>query len=283
MVRSSASRRIAGDVGDEDLAALGCQFIDQRSAELRTLLGVAGVAFAGFSARRLGRGVRIHDRLLAEQPGVDAGFSVAPDIDERADLRFQRRINLVTGVFDGFQLALDRLDARVRRLGLGAAVGEFPLKLVDQGVVLAPQCLDTRRLVLGEGAGRRVILVKLALEVVGDMRRCDRRDEREALGLRQFGRCSFKLGSGERLDQVDVDPVLVAFRGEQVALDAAACGDIGLATDETGLGVVRLDRAVEDSATNVVGIVAVVRRAHLREHAGLTVDVGGDGVSLRDA
>lgn len=80
---------------------------------------------------------------------MDAGLTVTDNIDERPDLRFQRRINLVTSVFEGFQLALNRLDAGVRRLGLGAAIGQFLLELVDQGVVLAPQCLDTCRLFLG--------------------------------------------------------------------------------------------------------------------------------------
>lgn len=47
---------------------------------------------------------------------------------------------------------------------------------------------------------------------------------------------------------MDVDPALVAFGREQVALDAAARGDIGFATDEAGLGVVCLDPAVEDGA-----------------------------------
>ena len=189
---------------------------------------------------------------------MDPGFAITPDIDERPDLRFQRRIDLVTGVLDRLQLALDRLDTRVRRLGFGAAVGEFLLELVDQRVVLGRQNLDTRGLVLGEGAGGSVILVKLTLQVVGDVRRRDRRDERETFGFRQFGRCGFELRSGERLDQVDVDPVLIALRGEQVALDATAGGDIGFATDEACLGVVRLDGAVEDRATDVVGIVAIV-------------------------
>jgi hypothetical protein len=208
-------------VSDEDLAALRRQFVDQRGAELRTLFAVTGIAFPGCAARLLGRCVRIHDRLFAEEAGVDAGFTVTTDIDERPDLRFQRRIDLVTGVLDGLQFALDRLDARIRRLGLGAAVGQFLLKLVDQSVVLGRQGLDTRRLVLGEGAGRRVILVKLALEVVGDMRRRDWGDEREALGLRQFGRCGFELRGGKRLDQIDVDPVLIAFRARTQASCAA--------------------------------------------------------------
>ena len=42
--------RVAGDVGAEDLAALRRQFIDQRGAELRTLLGVAGIAVPGCAA-----------------------------------------------------------------------------------------------------------------------------------------------------------------------------------------------------------------------------------------
>ena len=82
-------------------------------------------------------------------------------------------------------------------------------------------------------------------------------------------------------DQVGVDPDLLAFGREQVALDAAACGDRGFATDEAGLGVVCLDRAVEDSATDIVGIVAVVGGLHLTENAGLTVDVGDYGVPTR--
>ncbi len=124
---------------------------------------------------------------------MDAGFAVTADIDERADLRLQRRIDVVAGVLDLLQLALDRLDARFGGFRLGAAFGEFLLELLDQSVVLARQFLHARGLLLGEGTRGRVKLVKLALEVVGDVGRRDRRDEGEALGLRQFGRGRFQL------------------------------------------------------------------------------------------
>ena len=48
-------------------------------------------------------------------------------------------------------------------------------------------------------------------------------------------------------EQARVDAGL-AFGREQVALDAAAGGDIGFATDEAGLGVVWLGPAVKDGA-----------------------------------
>ena len=98
---------------------------------------------------------------------MNAGLAIAADIDERPDLRLQRRIDLVTGVVDRLQLALVRVDAVVRRLGLRRALGQHGFELHGKLVVLGRQCFNARLLVLGEGAGRGVKLVELALQIVG--------------------------------------------------------------------------------------------------------------------
>ncbi|WP_339444948.1 hypothetical protein, partial [Pseudomonas hunanensis] len=65
-------RRIAGDVRDEDLTALGRQFVDQGSAELRPLLGAIKVTSttAVACSDRLGRRVRIDNGFFTEQAGM---------------------------------------------------------------------------------------------------------------------------------------------------------------------------------------------------------------------
>src|SRR3546814_15133102 len=93
---------------------------------------------------------------------------------------------------------------------LGAAFGEFLLELGDEYVVLARQFLHARGFLLGEGTCGRMKLVKLPLEVVGDVRRRDRRGEGETLGLRQLGRGRFQLLYRETADAVDVDTVVLA-------------------------------------------------------------------------
>src|SRR3546814_16311937 len=107
---------------------------------------------------------------------------------------------------------------------LVAAFGEFLLELGDEYVVLARQFLHARGFLLGEGTCGRLKLVKLPLEVVGDVRRRDRRDEGETLGLRQLGRGRFQLLDRERLHGVDVEPVLVALGSEQVTQSGRGSG-----------------------------------------------------------
>src|SRR3546814_16132076 len=109
---------------------------------------------------------------------------------------------------DLVQLALDRLDTRFSSFRLGAAFGEFLLELGDEYVVLARQFLHARGFLLGEGTCGRMKLVKLPLEVVGDVRRRERRDEGETLGLRQHGRGRCRLLASTRLDGGDVHPGL---------------------------------------------------------------------------
>src|SRR3546814_3209952 len=53
---------------------------------------------------------------------------------------------------------------------------------------------------------------------------------------------------------------------------------IGIATDEPRLGIVRLNRPVEDRTPDVVGLIAIIGGTHLCEHASLTIDVARHGI-----
>src|SRR3546814_17944561 len=97
--------------------------------------------------------------------------------------------------------------------------------------------------------------MKLTLEIVGNMVGRNRRHECEALGLREFGGGRLQLFAGKIFKKIDVDPVLVPLGGKEITLDAAACGDIGIATDEPRLGIVRLNRPVADRTPAVVGLL----------------------------
>src|SRR3546814_13259764 len=57
---------------------------------------------------------------------------------------------------------------------------------------------------------------------------------------------------------------------------------IGIATDEPRLGIVRLNRPVEDRTPDVVGLIAIIGGTHLCEHASLTIDVARHGIGLGD-
>src|SRR3546814_18249491 len=94
--------------------------------------------------------------------------------------------------------------------------------------------------------------MKLTLEIVGNVGGRNRRHDCEALGLREFGGGRLQLFAGKIFKKIDVDPVLVPLGGKEITLDAAACGDIGIATDEPRLGIVRLNRPVEDRVSKVV-------------------------------
>ena len=114
------------------------------------------------------------------------------------------------------------------------------------------------------------------------MRREDRRHKCQLLlGSESLGRC-FQLLGGKLLDDLHVDPALVPIIAEQVALDPAARTDIGIAADKPRLRVGRLDRSVEERTADIVGIVAIIGPAHALEHTRLAVDIGRDGISLRD-
>ena len=127
-----------------------------------------------------------------------------------------------------------------------------------------------------------MIFVELALHVIGHMRREDRRHECQLLLCGEcLCRCLELLG-GKLLDDLHVDPALVRIFAEQVALDTAARADISVAADEPCFRIGRLDRPVKERTADIVGIVAIIGPAHALEHTRLTIDIGRDGISLRD-
>ena len=275
-------RRITGDVSDEDLPALGRQLVNQRSAEFGSMIDAAGAVVTIATARHLGRSIRIDNGLLAEHAGVNAGFAITADVDKRPDLRPDRRIDLATGFLDAFKLPFDFVETIVRDLGFRRPIGQFAFKLLDELVILGRKRFDARAFRFAKRPRGRVKLMKLTLEIVGNVGGRNRRHECEALGLREFGGGRLQLFAGKIFKKIDVDPVLVPLGGKEITLDAAACGDIGIATDEPRLGIVRLNRPVEDRTPDVVGLIAIIGGTHLCEHASLTIDVARHGIGLGD-
>ncbi|MEO7168870.1 MAG: hypothetical protein ABIY39_00710, partial [Sphingomonas sp.] len=191
------------------------------------MIDVVGAVVTIGTADHLGRSIRIDNRLLTEHAGVNAGFAIATDIDERPDLRSDRRIDLATGFLDAFKFPFDFVETIVRDLGLRRPIGQFALKLFDELVIFGRKRFDTRAFRFAERPRGRVKLVKLTLEIIGNVGGRDRRHEGKALGLCEFGCGRLQLFAGKIFEKIDVDPVLVPLGGKEITLDAAACRDIG--------------------------------------------------------
>ncbi|SMC34089.1 hypothetical protein SAMN06272759_101635 [Novosphingobium sp. B1] len=101
------------------------------------------------------------------------------------------------------------------------------------------------------------------------------------LGGEGFG-LLFHLRGGKAFEQRNIDPGFAVVVVEQLTLDPAARGNVGIAANETGARIAAPDCAGEDHAPDAVGIGCVVGRGNLLEHPGLDVLVRGRAEGLGD-
>ena len=105
------------------------------------MIDVAGAVFTIGTARRLGRSIRIDNGLLTEHAGVNAGFAIATDIDERPDLRPDRRIDLATAE----AIASTRIDAVVNMGNILYDAGRLPEVIETRDAQHTQEVMDALR------------------------------------------------------------------------------------------------------------------------------------------
>ncbi|MNS26117.1 hypothetical protein D3C72_580320 [compost metagenome] len=187
--------------------------------------------------------------LLVDQAADDLHHAAVGDGQDCAAPGLVFGAPLLPALLDGGAFVVDRFQSGgmlVVRIAIVVVVLELVDPLLDLGAFLL-QCLDACLLRLGEfaGSGGKAIVVVVD-PVVLEVR----------LGLNPGpafcadlvgGR--FELVAGQLLEQGAVGQVAVAGIAEQVALDVAAGGLVGLQRDELGqLAVAHLDLALGELA-----------------------------------